>query len=121
MQLWSSARTPLAAYRRQLRAVAQDVERMGARPAFLSLPALLDVQSAVPPVITAYRQAMIETARDHQAVWIDGAAAFRAAEADASWFLDAVHPSDRGHETLGEALAASILREPEAWGMAAGR
>ena len=36
-----------------------------------------------------------------------------AAEADASWFLDAVHPSDR-HETIGEALAASIL--PEAGG-----
>ena len=94
---------------------------MGARPAFLLLPAFLDVQSAVPPVIAAYRQAMIEAARDHQAILIDGAAAFRAAEADASWFLDAVHPSDRGHETLGEALAASILQAPEAWGVAAGR
>ena len=89
---------------------------MGARPAFLLLPAFLDVQSAVPPVIAAYRQVMIEAARDHQTVLIDGVAAFRAAEADASWFLDAVHPSDRGHETIGEALAASILREPEAWG-----
>lgn len=113
----STAQTPLADYEASLQAVARDAAALGARPAFLILPAPLDLQGSPPPVVTAYRDAMRRVASEEGALLVDGAAAVTSRGGQAAWFQDAVHPSAAGHAVLGEVVAASALAAPEAWGL----
>ncbi len=111
-----SATTPLPQYKDQLRQITREIRRHGAQPAFLLLPAPMDLQS-VPPFVQDYRDAMRAAAKEANAPIIDGPAWFLGHGADQSWFQDSVHPGDVGHAALGEAMAATVQSQPEKWGL----
>jgi len=103
------ARVPLRPYIRNLRALAKKISALGARPVFLILPAPMDFDTLPPPeMLQEYRQAMRMVAREVGAPVVDGPAYFRKRGAGIAWFLDQVHPSHKGHELLGHALADTL-------------
>lgn len=103
-------RTPLADYIRNLEAIVADTRRMGARPAFVVLPAPMDFdRTPIPASVAAYRAAMKRVAREAGAPLVDGPELFLA-EGSLTSFLDNVHPSREGHALLGRALGDAITR-----------
>lgn len=109
-----SARVDLDRYRSALDALVREIQRLGAAPVVLVLPAPVDLdQDPVPALISAYRSVLIETAHTHKLPLIDGPAVFRQKRAENAHFYDQVHPSTVGHALLGEALAEALVeREP---------
>ncbi|MDP2309565.1 MAG: GDSL-type esterase/lipase family protein [Pseudomonadota bacterium] len=102
-------RTSLAAYRRNLEAIVADTRKLGARPAFVLLPAPMDFDRTPLPVsIAAYRATMKKVADEAGAPLVDGPALFLE-RGSLSWFVDNVHPSREGHVLLGEALGAALV------------
>lgn len=102
-------RVPERAYRANLRRIAELVREDGAQPVFLQLPSDRDVRGEpVEPPRPAYRAVMAEVAREQGALWVDGVAPLLAARRGPPLMADDVHPTARGHELLGEALAQAL-------------
>lgn len=103
------ARVPLRPYIKNLRDMAKVTLDLGARPVFLILPAPMDFDELPPPeLLQEYRHAMRMVAREFKAPLVDGPAYFRQKGAGIAWFFDQVHPSHKGHELLGQALADTL-------------
>lgn len=103
------ARTGLDQYVINLRALAAHARADGARPAFLLLPAPMDLDTAAPPeTVSTYRAAMRAVAADLGAPLVDGVALAKAHGATLAWWSDQVHPSSLGHKELGLALADAL-------------
>lgn len=104
------ARVPLEDYIANLRAIVATSRKLGARVAFVVLPAPMDFDTVPPPVtIQAYRYAMRSLAEKEKAPLVDGPALFKKAGANLAYFVDNVHPSAEGHRLLGEELARVLL------------
>lgn len=102
-------RMPLADYLRNLRDIAALARDLGARPAFLVLPAPMDFDAVPPPeTVRAYRDGMRAVAQELGAPLVDGPAIFLE-HGGIGWFEDHVHPSQAGHTLLGHALARALL------------
>lgn len=107
----SQSRVSLSSYIANLRRMVRLARSLGARPAFVVLPAPADFdQAPVVETVQVYRQAMRLVARQEGAPLVDGPKLFRARGADVGWFLDHVHPGPRGHALLGQALADLLSR-----------
>lgn len=105
----SPTRTPLPTYVATLHQLADEAERLGARPLFLVLPAPIDFDVVPPPdAVTAFREALRAVAEAHGAPCVDGPALFRRLGANTGYFEDQVHPNDLGHALLGHAVAEAI-------------
>jgi lysophospholipase L1-like esterase len=110
----AGARIDLAAYLANLRAIAAESRRIGARTAFVVLPAPLDFDEVRPPAAVAeYREGMRLVAAEAGEPLVDGPALFAARGLGVEGFLDKVHPAVAGHAALGEALAEALAAEPE--------
>ncbi len=97
-------------YRKNLEAMVKVTLALGARPAFLMLPAPVDFDEVPPPrTIIRYRHLMRQVAARHGAPLLDGREVFRAV-GSGFWFVDQVHPSPEGHHLLGRALAELLAR-----------
>ena len=110
------ARVPLGPYIKNLRAMVNLTRRLGAKPVFLILPAPMDFDKFPPPeMLQEYRDAMRMVARESEAPLVDGPAYFHQKGAGIAWFFDQVHPSHKGHELLGQALADTLgpLQPPD--------
>ncbi len=108
------SRVDLATYVVNLRAIARLSSDLGARTAFLILPAPMDFDPAPPPaVVSEYRQGMRLVADETGEPLVDGPAHFREIGLGVEGFLDKVHPAVAGHAALGEALAGVLAAEPE--------
>jgi lysophospholipase L1-like esterase len=104
-----AARTAIEVYTRTLSEIVTETRRLGARPAFLVLPAPIDLTGEeLPPHIERYRQAMRAAASAAGAPLIDGADRFRQDGAGNAEFYDQIHPSKTGHARLGAALASVL-------------
>lgn len=105
-------RTALPDYVHNLEGMIADARKIGARPAFVMLPAPMDFDRTPPPEsVAAYRSAMRKVALAAKAPLVDGPALFLAKGSVLS-FVDNVHPSKEGHAMLGEALADALLAAP---------
>jgi len=103
-------RVPIEEYVANLRAIVAESRGLGARVAFLVLPAPLDFDEVPPPpTVQAYRFAMRNLAKREGAPLVDGPALFKEAQVPLTYFLDNVHPSPEGHHLLGEALARALI------------
>ncbi len=103
------SRTLLAQYISNLEALVAATKALGARPAFLILPAPMDLDAAPPPeTIQAFREGMRQVAQTLGAPLADGPAEFRQAGANIGFFSDQVHPSTEGHLLLGRIVADSM-------------
>ena len=61
-----------------------------------------------PALITAYRAVLKSVATQHDLILIDGPRYFKQKGASNREFYDQVHPSQTGHQWLGEALSQAI-------------
>ena len=105
-----TARVGIEQYRRTLEQIVKTTRAIGAEPVVLVLPAPIDLdQQPVPDLIEAYRTELIDLARRHALIVVDGPAIFKEEGATNADFYDQVHPSATGHERLGKALAAALL------------
>ena len=103
------SRVLLRDYVIHLRAIAALAGTLGARPAFLALPAPIDLDPAgAPPDILEYRAAMHAVATELDAPFVDGAAWFQAHGGTIGHFADQVHPNAFGHALLGAAVADTL-------------
>lgn len=106
-------RVSIEDYGANLRKLAENAKALGARAAFVMLPAPLDLERMpVPESVQQYRDTMRDIATEAGAPLVDGPAILHAEGGDLSWFLDQVHPSELGHAKLGEALAAALAATP---------
>jgi lysophospholipase L1-like esterase len=100
-----SSRVLLKEYIENLAALTQQIEALGARPAFLILPAPMDLDPVPPPeAVLAYREAMRQAAAAADAPLVDGPALFLERGVDIGYWTDQVHPDRPGHLLLGEGL-----------------
>ncbi len=107
-------RVALTQYMDNLHALATEGDRLGARSAFLVLPAPVDLDPAGPPAyVQDYRAAMATVAKELDAPLIDAPRYFMRHDATGAMFFDQVHPSVEGHRLLGGALADDLGREIE--------
>lgn len=98
-------------YIADLHGMADWAKQHNARVVFVELPAPIDWDGAgVPETVASFRDCMAMVAAETGALLVDGPAYFKAHGADTSYFLDQVHPDDRGHYLLGQALAETIVR-----------
>jgi lysophospholipase L1-like esterase len=108
------ARIELAAYVANLRAIAAESLRLGARTAFVVLPAPLDLDEVPPPPsVDEYREGMRLVAAEVGEPLVDGPVVFGDLGLGVEGFLDKVHPAVAGHAALGVALAGALSAEPE--------
>lgn len=107
------ARVLLKDYLGNLRAMADEATRLGARPAFLALPAPIDLDPAGAPAdVAEYREAMRRVAAERGAPYVDGPAWLREHGGTIGHFADQVHPNAYGHALVGDALAAALKAAP---------
>ena len=105
----ADTRVPLEEYTGALRAMARQAVSLGAKPVFLLLAAPLDFDIVVPPLpIQNYRQAMRKVAREFEALLLDCPELFRTHGAGIAWFIDAVHPSHKGHAIMARGLVDAL-------------
>lgn len=103
------SRVLLRDYILNLRAIADVTKSLGARPAFLALPAPIDLDPAGPPDdVRSFREAMRAVAIEYAAPYIDGPAWFHDHGGTIGHFADQVHPNVYGHALIGEALSAGL-------------
>ncbi len=103
-------RVPLPRYLDNLRRLGATSRSLGAQPAFLILPAPLDLDEVAPPeAVVEYRAAMRLVAEELDAPLVDGPEVFRDPVVTLGYFLDQVHPSEPGHHLLGEALVEALV------------
>ncbi|MDP2317394.1 MAG: GDSL-type esterase/lipase family protein [Pseudomonadota bacterium] len=103
------SRVLLRDYVTNLRALAAEAEKLGARPAFLALPAPVDFDPAGPPDdVREYREAMRTVAAELGGPYVDAPAWFLAHGGTIGHFADQVHPNIHGHLLIGEAVAATL-------------
>ena len=106
-------RVSVDTYRDNLRALAKGAQALGARVAYVMLPAPLDLDRMPPPEsVAVYRDAMRTVAEEVGAPLVDGPALLHEKGGDLAWFMDSVHPSVLGHVRIGEALAAALAPSP---------
>ncbi len=104
-----AARTSLPDYVRNLEGIVKDAHAIGARTAFVMLPAPMDFDRTPPPEsVAAYRSAMRKVAVTARAPIVDGPAIFLS-QGSILAFVDNVHPSREGHALLGRALADALV------------
>lgn len=104
------ARVLLKDYLANLRAMADEAVKLGARPAFLALPAPIDLDPAgAPEDVAEYREAMRRVAAERDAPFVDAPAWLRAHGGTIGHFADQVHPNVYGHALIGEALADALV------------
>lgn len=104
------ARVDLGSYVTNLLTVAANARELGARTAYLILPAPIDFDVAPPPeTVLQYREAMRQVAERVGAPLVDGPRVFREKGAGIVYFSDQVHPNTLGHHLLGEALAEALV------------
>lgn len=104
-------RVPLRDYLRNLSEMAEVTRRLGARIAFLILPAPMDFDAVpVPDAVSQYRLGMKRVAAREGAPLLDGPALFKDRGGGPALFWDNVHPTAEGHFLLGTGL--SELLEP---------
>jgi len=107
-------RIPLPTYLANLRAMADEAKKLGARPAFVMLAAPMDLDVVPPPVtVSAFRDAMRTVAAENGAPLVDGPALFKSAGATVGYFDDQVHPNAYGHALLGHGLAVALEAAPQ--------
>ncbi|MDP7113714.1 MAG: hypothetical protein QGH45_17230, partial [Myxococcota bacterium] len=117
----AGSRIDLAAYVANLRAIAAESQRIGARTAFVVLPAPLDFDEVLPPPSVAeYREGMRLVAAEVGGPLVDGPVLFGDLGLGVEGFLDKVHPAVAGHAALGTALAEGLSTEPAPEGRPAG-
>jgi len=105
------SRVRLAEYVQNLGRLTEKIEALGARPAFLILPAPMDLDAVPPPeAVFVYREAMRQAAARSDAPLLDGPQLFEERGANIGYWTDQVHPDRPGHLLLGEGLA-SVLRD----------
>ena len=105
-------RTSLEDYQKNLAAMVAEAKSLGARPAFVILPAPLDFDSMpLPEVVETYRQQLRELAAKEGAPLLDGPLQFPKAGGTVAHFGDQVHPNANGHLLLGQLLADAIGQE----------
>jgi lysophospholipase L1-like esterase len=103
------ARVLLRDYVANLRAIAEEAKKLGAKPAFLALPAPIDLDPAGPPDdILEYRAAMRAVADELGAPFVDTPAWLKSHGGTIGHFADQVHPNPHGHKLIGDALAAAL-------------
>jgi lysophospholipase L1-like esterase len=103
------SRVLLHDYVANLRAIADEAKKLGARPAFLALPAPIDLDPAGPPEeVRTYRAAMRQVAEEVGAPYVDGPAWLHAHGGTIGHFADQVHPNVFGHKLVGEAVADGL-------------
>jgi lysophospholipase L1-like esterase len=103
------SRVRLRDYVDNLRAMADHAGTLGARVAFLALPAPVDLDPAgAPEEVAEYRAALARVAEERGAPFVDGPAWLRANGGTIGHFADQVHPNVHGHKLVGEALAAGL-------------
>jgi lysophospholipase L1-like esterase len=102
-------RTSLEDYRKNLEEMVAEAKKLGARPAFVILPAPLDFDSMPPPeTVGGYRQEIRELAAREGAPLLDGPLLFAKEGGTVAHFGDQVHPNANGHLILGKLLADVI-------------
>lgn len=103
------ARVLLRNYIDNLRDIAATARRLGARSAFIALPAPIDLDPAGAPMdVLEYRAAMKTVADELEAPFVDGPVWFREHGATIGFFDDQVHPNRYGHALLGIAVAEAL-------------
>lgn len=102
-------RVPLPRYIENLRAMVEESKSLGARVAFLILPAPLDFDAVPPPdTVDRFRLAMKAVAEDVGAPLLNGPEFFESEGAGVGYFKDQVHPNQEGHALLGLGLGELI-------------
>ncbi|HNH49220.1 MAG TPA: GDSL-type esterase/lipase family protein, partial [Myxococcota bacterium] len=102
-------RTSLDDYHKNLTEMVAEAKKIGARPAFIILPAPMDFDKMPPPdVVESYRNQLRELAAQESAPLLDGPALFEKAGGTVAHFGDQVHPNANGHMLLGTLLADVI-------------
>ncbi len=102
-------RTSLDDYHKNLTEMVAEAKKIGARPAFVILPAPLDFDKMPPPdVVERYRNQLRELAAQESAPLLDGPLLFEKAGGTVAHFGDQVHPNANGHQLLGKLLADVI-------------
>ncbi len=105
-------RVPLSAYRDNLEQLVERSRSLGARTAFVVLPAPMDRDPVPPPeTVRAYRETMRRVAEETDSPLLDGPALFRDDPAASTAFLDTVHPNATGHTLLGRGLTGVLTSE----------
>ena len=100
-----SSRVLLSEYIQNLKRLTRQIKALGAKPAFLILPAPMDLDPVPPPeAVLAYREAMRQAAAAADAPLVDGPALFVERGVDIGYWTDQVHPDRPGHLLLGEGL-----------------
>ena len=95
----------LSEYIQNLKRLTRQIKALGAKPAFLILPAPMDLDPVPPPeAVLAYREAMRQAAAAADAPLVDGPALFVERGVDIGYWTDQVHPDRPGHLLLGEGL-----------------
>lgn len=104
-------RVGLERYIQNLSMMAEQGRALGAKVAFLCLPAPIDFEDVpIPETVREYRLAMRGVAERMNAPFLDGPALFKEKGATFGYFADQVHPAPEGHALLGERMAE--LLEP---------
>ncbi len=104
-----SSRVLLSEYIQNLRELTAQIEGLGAKPAFLILPAPMDLDPVPPPeAVLAYREAMRQAAAAAGAPLVDGPALFQERGVSIGYWTDQVHPDRPGHHLLGEGLYLAL-------------
>ncbi|HEY3998532.1 MAG TPA: SGNH/GDSL hydrolase family protein, partial [Candidatus Xenobia bacterium] len=73
----------------------------------LSMPHLAKIDK---PIEIEYKAEIEKIAKDNQAIFVDAYHSFREHGYWKPYFLDAVHPTERGHQVLADMLRDAILQ-----------
>jgi lysophospholipase L1-like esterase len=104
-----TSRVLLSEYIQNLRKLTSQIESIGARPAFLILPAPMDLDPVPPPeAVLAYREVMRQAAAAVDAPLVDGPKLFLERGVDIGFWTDQVHPDRPGHLLLGDGLFEAL-------------
>ena len=107
-------RTGLGVYQVNLALLASTARGLGAEPVFVLLPSPWDATGEqVPDWVATYRESMRAVADEVDAELLDGPELFVDHPSGLKLFFDQVHPSEEGHQLLGEALAPLVVAAAE--------
>ena len=111
-------RVPLGQYIQNLMTMADEAKKVGARVAFVTLPAPMDFDEVpVPDTVARYRYAMAQAAEILDAPLLDGPKFFKENGGHIGHFQDQAHPTRDGHKLLGAGLAEKLPHLPGQCGL----